>query len=530
VLLVESTMGRTRAERVVVVGAGMGGLACAVDLARRGLDVTVCERASVPGGKMREVEVAGARIAAGPTVFTMRWIFDELFADAGVSLADYVDVVPAETLARHAWRQGGRLDLFADVERSADAIGVFAGTADAAGFRAFCDRAADIFRTLERTFIAAERPTPVSLVGRVGLANLDAMFRTEPFKTMWTALGEHFQDQRLRQLFGRYATYVGSSPWLTPATLMLVAHVEQDGVWLVQGGICRVAEGLQQLAEDRGARVRFAAPVTEIRVENGRAAGVALADGERIDADAVVFNDVSALATGLLGAGARSAATVTRPRERSLSAITWCLKARTDGFPLLHHNVFFTEDYAREFEAVVRDRTVCAAPTVYICAQDRGEAADGAVPEDGERLLLLVNAPADGDARDFADLLPEVERRTFDVLDRCGLAIERRDDAATVTSPHVFDQLFPATGGALYGRASHGSMASFKRAGARTRLPGLYAAGGSVHPGAGVPMAAMSGRLAAARLIADLAAARRRPGRGVASRGGASRRSLSSKA
>ena len=499
-------MGRQETERVVVVGAGMGGLAAAADLARRGMDVTVCERAAVPGGKMREVDVGGARVAAGPTVFTMRWIFESLFADAGATMDDYVDVVPADTLARHAWRRGGRLDLFADVERSADAIGDFAGARDAAGFRTFCDRSADIFRTLQHSFIAAERPNPVSLVGRVGLGNLDAMLRTEPFKTMWTALGEHFEDPRLRQLFGRYATYVGSSPWLTPATLMLVAHVEQDGVWLVRGGICRVAEGLQRLAEDQGARFRFRAPVAEIRVEQGRTAGVVLADGERIAADAVVFNgDVSALAHGLLGDGVRRAATATKRKQRGLSAITWCLEAKTEGFPLVHHNVFFAEDYAREFEAVFRDRTVCEAPTVYICAQDRGEAAEGPVPADGERLLLLVNAPADGDLHDFADLVPEVEQRTFDLLERCGLRIERRDEATSVTTPHVFDRIFPATGGALYGRASHGSMASFKRAGAPTRVPGLYAAGGSVHPGAGVPMATMSGRLAAGRLLADMA-------------------------
>ncbi|MFP4360441.1 MAG: 1-hydroxycarotenoid 3,4-desaturase CrtD [Alphaproteobacteria bacterium] len=524
-------MGWRPAERVVVVGAGMGGLAAAVDLARQGLDVTVCERAPVPGGKMREVDVAGAKVAAGPTVFTMRWIFEELFADAGASLDDYVDVVPAETLARHAWRQGGRLDLFADVERSADAIGQFAGPQDAAGFRSFCARSADIFATLKHSFIAAERPNPASLVGRVGLSHLDAMLRIAPFKTMWRALGEHFTDARLRQLFGRYATYVGSSPWLAPATLMLVAHVEQDGVWLVKGGICRVADGLQRLAEDQGARFRFRAPVAEIRVVRGRAAGVVLADGERIDADAVVFNgDVSALAHGLLGADARRATTATTPRQRSLSAITWCLKAKTAGFALVHHNVFFAEDYAREFEAVFRDRTVCAAPTVYICAQDRGEAADGPVPEDGERLLLLVNAPADGDAHDFAEILPAVERRAFELLDRCGLAIDRRDDARTVTTPHLFDRMFPATGGALYGRASHGAMASFKRAGARTRLPGLYAAGGSVHPGAGVPMATMSGRLAAGRLIGDLARARPRTDRGAAVPNAAAAGSLSSKA
>lgn len=491
--------------RAIVVGAGLGGLAAAADLARAGFEVTVCERGDRPGGKMRELAVDGAMVAGGPTVFTMRWIFDGLFADAGTSIEDHLDLVPAEVLARHAWRQGGRLDLFADIERSVEAIAAFAGRRDAEGYRAFCARGADIFATLKDTFIAAERPSMHGLVGRVGLDNLGAMRRTVPYLTMWKALGQHFEDQRLRQLFARYATYVGSSPWQAPATLMLIAHVEQDGVWLVRGGICRVAEALEGLGARQGATFRYRAPVREILVEGGRARGVVLADGERLEAEAVVFNgDIAALSSGLVGGGVRKAVPRSRRSERSLSAITWCLKARTRGFPLHHHNVFFAEDYAAEFRAVFKDRTITETPTIYICAQDRGEAAEG-VPEDGERLLMLVNAPADGDVDDFEALKAAVEPRAFALLEACGLEIERRPEAEVVTTPHLFDRLFPATGGALYGRASHGMTASFKRPGAATRVPGLYACGGSVHPGAGLPMATMSGRLAARRLLADLA-------------------------
>jgi 1-hydroxycarotenoid 3,4-desaturase len=249
------------APRVVVIGAGMGGLAAAADLARRGAAVTVLERAPAPGGKMREVMVDGSPIDGGPTVFTMRWIFEGLFADAGASLESALPLQKADILARHAWRAGGRLDLFADIARSADAIGDFAGAAEARGYRAFCARSADIFRTLRGSFIAAERPSPLDLVKRVGITNIAALIRTAPMKTLWDALGEHFRDPRLRQLFGRYATYCGCSPWLAPATLMLVAHVEQDGVWFVKGGMRRVADAIQQLAEQKGAEFRFGAEV-----------------------------------------------------------------------------------------------------------------------------------------------------------------------------------------------------------------------------------------------------------------------------
>jgi len=478
--------------RVLVVGAGVGGLTAAADLARRGAEVTVLERAASHGGKMRHVMVEGAGIDGGPTVFTMRWIFEGLFADAGENLSDHLHVYSTDVLARHAWRAGGRLDLFADIEASVDAIGEFAGAADARGYRDFCARAAAIYRTLEGSFIGAEKPSQLDLVRRVGLTRIGELWRTVPFRTMWSALGDHFTDPRLRQLFGRYATYVGSSPWFAPATLMLVAHVEQDGVWLVRGGMRAVADALRGLAERQGAAFRFDADVTRILIEGGRATGVELAGGERIMADAVLFNGDEAALPGL-GAPAK------KPAQRSLSAITWCVNAPSSGFELAHHNVFFAEDYAAEFQAIFDRREITAAPTVYICAQDRGLGAPP--PGTPERLLLLINAPADGDTRDFD--AQEHAARTHALLAACGLRIGPGGQVAT--TPGGFNTLFPATGGALYGMASHGSTATLKRSGARGRLPGLYLAGGSVHPGPGVPMAAMSGRLAAARLLEDAA-------------------------
>lgn len=484
--------------RVIVVGAGIGGLAAAADLARRGCEVTVLDAAEGPGGKMRQVEVAGRGMDAGPTVFTMRWIFEGLFADAGQRLHDHLEIASSDLLARHAWRAGGRLDLFADIDRSADAIAAFASPADAKGYRDFCTRSAAIHRTLVGPFIASERPSMLDLMRRVG--DVGALWRTAPMRTLWAELGSYFRDARLRQLFARYATYVGSSPFRAPATLMLVAHVEQDGVWQVRGGMRAVALALHGLGESQGARFRFRERVAAILVEGGRAVGVRLTSGEELRADAVVYNgDVSALPA----LGAEKAATPTPRLKRSLSAITWCLNAPTSGFDLAHHNVFFAEDYAAEFEALFRQRRVPGAPTVYICAQDRGAVAMPPAPGEAERMLVLVNAPPDGDVAPLDAAAHEA--RTFGLLEACGLHVARGEGRMVATTPTGFDGLFPATGGALYGRANHGMMGSFARAGAASRLPGLYLAGGSVHPGPGIPMAAMSGRLAAARLLEDRA-------------------------
>jgi 1-hydroxycarotenoid 3,4-desaturase len=498
---------------VIVVGAGAGGLAATIDLAARGLEVLVCERGSEEGGKLRQLEVDGVGIDAGPTVFTMRWIFDRLFADAGDSLDSRLELQPAAVLARHAWRQGGMLDLYADMERSAEAIGDFAGAADARGYRELCARSAAVYRTLRETFIASQQPSPIELVRRVGWSRLGAMWATAPHLNLWQVLGQHFRDPRLRQLFGRYATYCGSSPLTAPATLMLVAHVEQDGVWLVRGGIRAVAAAFADLARRLGATLRMGAPVRRILVERGRASGVQLADGELLSADAIVFNgDVAALAQGLLGTELRAAAPDTPPAARSLSAVTWCLRACAAGFELQHHNVFFAEDYEREFRDIFGRGAIPPRPTVYLCAQDR-DAQSRAAPASAspERLLMLINAPANGDTHDWPSAhVEELYDRAATLLRDCGLELRGDPRRRIATTPRDFAALYPGSGGALYGRASVGATATFKRPGAASRIPGLYLAGGSVHPGPGVPMATMSGRLAAARLINDLGRGRPR--------------------
>lgn len=503
-----------RRPKVIVVGAGIGGMSAAARLASAAggeAEVTVLERARDVGGKMRTVTLGSSGIDAGPTVVTMRWVFDELFASCGAKLDDYVTLERAEILARHAWTDGTQLDLFADPARSADAIGRVFGEREAEAFRAFSADAERIYRTVEQPFLRSQAPTVQGMLKQVGVVGLGALTRIDAFRTMWSALRSRFTEPKLIQLFGRYATYCGSSPFDAPATLNLIAHVESQGVHRVRGGIRQLGAAVRRLAEEAGVAFRTGANVTRVLVEGGQVAGVELDDGELLRADAVVFNgDVSALGA-LVNRGDRRSRPAPTPaatpeEKRSLSAVTLAMVARVrdSDVSLIHHNVFFSDDYPAEMDALINRRSLPDQPTVYICAQDRGDdGGDAATAAAGERLLFVINAPPTGDdpSRWSAEEIERCERSAMNLLETCGLHLE--PSRTEVTTPVDFERLFPKTGGALYGPIARGATSALSRQGARSRIPGLYLAGGSVHPGPGVPMAALSGARAAEAWIAD---------------------------
>ena len=360
---------------VIIIGAGAGGLSASIDLARAGVRVTLLERAAAPGGKMHTREVDDLSVDGGPTVLTMRSVFEQLFEDAGTSLSDSLTLLDSPVIARHAWSDGGLLDLFPDRERSRHSIEQFAGSENAAGFDRLYSQSEKIHNALSATFMEATKPNPLTLVSRVLRQHpLSSLLATRPSPDLWRALGGFFSDERLQQLFGRYATYVGSSPLSTPATLMLIAHVELEGVWLVDGGMHQLARTMADLGQQLEVDLHLNTHVSEVLVKNGKAAGVRLDDGTVLTADAVVFNgDTQAIATGQLGESASSAVTLRPSRQRALSAFTWCIKGQASGFDLDHHNVFFESNYPSEFNTIFEKHrfpqnppSMCAHKTVVL--------------------------------------------------------------------------------------------------------------------------------------------------------------------
>ncbi len=488
-------MNCARDPHVVIVGAGIGGLAAAVRLAAAGLAVTVVERHAGPGGKIRQVPSPAGPVEAGPTVLTLRHVFDDIFTAAGASLDDHVRLTPLATLARHYWSDGATLDLMRDPAASATNVARLFGGPAARQFEAFSARAAALFTGFDGTMIQTARPSPTRLASQV-LRHPQLLAAMAPHRTLAGQLARDFEVSRLAQLFGRYATYVGGAPDAAPALLALIWHAEAAGVWRVVGGMSALARALATLGEGLGVCFRFGEEVTE--VIPGQPLRVLLRDGS-LAADAVLFNgDPRALSTGLLGPAVAIAVPRPQTEPRSLSAYVLAFAARAEGPDLAHHNVFFADDPKSEFADLARGRDP-SEPTLYVCAQDHDQGS----PNDLARFEIIMNAPpmtassSGGKTRCLMTILTR--------LARFGLRFDPEPTVAEMTAPGEFDRLFPGSQGALYGRSPSGLTAALKRPRARTRVPGLYLAGGGAHPGAGVPMAALSGRHAAEAMIADLA-------------------------
>ncbi|TVR50670.1 MAG: FAD-dependent oxidoreductase, partial [Rhodobacteraceae bacterium] len=481
-------------DSVLVIGAGIGGLSAAIRLAARGLPVTLLEAQGWPGGKMRTTPSPAGPVDAGPTVLTMRDVLDDLFSEAGTTLDAHLSLTPLPVIARHFWQDGAQLDLFADPRANVDAIGQSFGAQARDEFERFDAATRALYNAFAGPIMRAGRPS-IPGAGRAALSRPALLPWLRPGLTLDAMLARQFTDPRLRQLFARYATYVGGNPQLAPALLALIWQAEAAGVWAVKGGMARLALVLAGLFTALGGQLRLNAPVARLITSKDRITAAQLADGEVIAARQVIFNGDPAALPYLLDAPARAP----KPRQtqpRSLSAHVWTFSAqvRAEGMgqqALAYHTVFFARDAAQEFTPLARGQTP-QEPTIYVCAQDRS----AGLPTGPERFQFILNAPAVANGMARAKDMP-CPTSPCTRLARFGLHLDPEPGSATLTAPSDFAVLFPHSQGAIYGLSPNNPLASFLRPTARTRIKGLYLAGGGVHPGAGVPMALMSGGHAA---------------------------------
>lgn len=482
----------------VVIGAGLGGLAAAIRLAAAGQRVLVLERNAAVGGKMSEVRADGFRFDTGPSVITMRAVLEDLFAAAGQRMQDHLELLPVDPLTRYFFADGSTLDIARSLPDTLAQIARL-DERDVAGYQKYLAYAARLYNITAPVFTFGPPPVLASL-RQVPAA--DALFAGgQALRSMQAAICAHVQHPHLRQLLGRFATYVGASPYLATALLSVVAHVELNGgVWYPRGGVYAIAAALAGVAQKLGVEIRTGAAVTAIELhaqpKRQRVAGVRLASGELIAARAVIANtDVASVYAQLLPAAFGARAARLARRKVSCSGFIMLLGVAAQHAQLAHHNILFSADYAREFQQLFAQEIPPDDPTVYVAITSKTDAAHA--PAGCENWFVLANVPASSAHYNWEEGRARYAELVLARLARLGLDARTLRFSTSFTPPDL-ERMSGARRGALYGVSFNHRLAPFVRPrNAAPDVGGLYFAGGTTHPGGGVPLVLLSGKLAA---------------------------------
>lgn len=479
-------------KKIIIIGAGLGGLSAACRLARAGFAVTVLEKNASIGGKVNIVEAEGYKFDTGASLLTMRGVLEELFEFCGKRAEDYLEIVPLEPICRYFWSDGTRFDASPDIEETERGIERIA-PGDAANFRRYLADSREKYEVASRTFLAKSLNDFPQVVRT---ANFSDLFKISAVRTLDRHNARYFKSAKLLQLFNRFATYNGSSPYRTPATFALIPYVEFGlGAWYARGGMYEIPRALERLARELGVEIRAENEVEEIIVENKRAGGVKTG-GDEIRADIVVSNaDAVETYRRLLPVKKF------QNREPSCSGFVLLLGTRKKFEQLAHHNIFFSDDYRAEFDALFRQKTPSPNPTIYICATSRTDETQA--PAGHENLFVLVNAPYTSAQVDWEKEKQSYRDLIIKKLEGFGLEdLENSIDFEQLITPADLEKKYRANRGSIYGISSNGIFSAFLRVPNKSReIENLYFAGGATHPGGGIPLVLLSGKMAAEMIV-----------------------------
>ena len=488
-------------KRVAVIGGGLGALSGAIRLAQLGFSVQLFEKNPKIGGKVNEVILHDYRFDTGASLLTMPFVIDELFDFANFKRSDYLDFVPIDPICRYFFADGSMLDASADKAKMETAIAQLSPN-DVKAYTRFLKYAERIHDLTAEIFMFTPIHELRKLMRPRYFRTLFRLHQIDPFRTVHQRVSRFFSDPRLVQLFDRYATYNGSDPFQAPATLNIIPYIEYGlGGYYIKGGIYRLVEALEAVARERGVQIYTSAEVERICGVGKQVTGVQV-NGETVDADYVLCGADAVVAHHELIDGHQHQRKRLNRLEPSLSGMVFLWGVKTKHARLAHHNIIFSSDYKTEFRRIFRDKQVPDDPTIYIAITSKVDATHA--PADGENWFVLLNMPslAPGQVwekekvRMRAVVLDRLKQLGFDIADQ--IAVEQ------IYTPEDFAELYASNRGSIYGVSSNSKTTAFKRLPNRSRLlKGLYFAGGSVHPGGGIPLVILSGKMAATLIAED---------------------------
>jgi phytoene desaturase len=485
-------------DTTIIVGGGLGGLSAAIRLAAAGRAVTLLEKNERVGGKLNLVCEQGYTFDTGPSLLTMPWVIDELFTAAGRRREDYLNFVQIEPTCRYFWSDGTQFDAFQRMPQLVQEVERIAPQ-DTAGLFRFLAYSSQIYSAVADTFLL--RPFE-------GLRELITpqlarhSMRIDALRSVDAAVRSYFRSPYLRQVFNRYATYNGSSPYISPATFNVIAYIEfAEGGWYVQGGMYELGRALAQLACELGVTLRTNTTVSEVLLRDGRACGIRTSDGEELAARQVLVNADPQYAYHKLIPGQQATAKRLAALEPSCSGYILMLGVDKTYEQLAHHNIFFSDDYRREFDTIFRRRVPAADPTVYIATSSRTDPQHA--PSGHMNFFVLVNAPALTNRVNWQKEAIPYRETVLRKLERMGLNDLRQHIVyEQCWTPADIAERYNATAGAIYGLSSNNPFVAFVRPPLQARqIGGLYFVGGGTHPGGGIPLVLLSGRAVAEKML-----------------------------
>lgn len=484
--------------KVIVIGAGIAGIASAIRQAVKGHEVAVYEANAYPGGKLSAFRSGDFRFDAGPSLFTMPQYVDELFSLAGKNPKDEFTYEKLETVCRYFYEDGTRINAWANRDKLAEEIA--SKTKDSASsVHQFLDYSAQIYAITHSIFLEKSLHRLRSFLNWETLKAVFRFPKIDPFRSMNAANTDFFKDDKTIRFFNRYATYNGSNPYKAPATLNVIPHLEQHfGAYFPKGGMVSITQSLVKLAENLGVKFNYHARVDEILVEDKKVKGIRL-NGENLPADRVISNmDIWFTYRQLLKNEIAPKRILNQERSSSALIFYWGMKAE---FPELDlHNIFFSEDYKKEFAAIWEQQAIDVDPTIYVNISAKYQTDDA--PKGAENWFVMINVPANT-GQNWDELIAAARKNIIDKLSR----MLNRDIAPLIVSeelldPRSIEQKTASYQGSLYGTSSNNQFAAFLRhANFSSKIKDLYFVGGSVHPGGGIPLALLS-----AKIVDDLSA------------------------
>ncbi|MEJ7779378.1 MAG: 1-hydroxycarotenoid 3,4-desaturase CrtD [Daejeonella sp.] len=482
------------APKAIIIGAGIAGIAAAIRLAVKGYSVEVFEAGNEPGGKLAEIRSGDFRFDAGPSLLTMPQYIDELFLLAGKIPGDYFRYKHLDQACKYFYEDGTRITAFSDRNKFASEIEN--NTIDpAVSVLDFLVKSEQIYDITNPVFLQRSLHKLKCYFSVTTLRSALRFLQIDSFRSMDKANSTRFKDPKTVQLFNRYATYNGSDPYQAPATLNVIPHFEQHfGAYFPEGGMYSIVRSLNQLALDCGVKFHFNTYVDKIIAKNKTIAGVQI--GDAVHQSAVVVSNMDVWYTYRKLLKEHPAPERVLHQERSSSALIfyWGINKTFPGLDI--HNIFFTEDYKEEFRHIWQSKDIYHDPTIYLNISSKIKADDA--PEGCENWFTMINVPSNS-GQDWDDLIIRTKENILRKLSNSlGEDIRKLILTESVLDPRGIDTNTNSYKGSLYGNSSNSQFAAFLRhANFSSKVKGLYFAGGTVHPGGGIPLALLSAKIIA---------------------------------